>query len=804
MTNKSFWSVMLLLMLTAPLRAEVIGEEVVADTSRVYDIEEVVVVSQPKEFFRLRQQPVSSTSFSNAQIGALHVKDLREISDFVPSFTMPNYGSRYTSSMYIRGIGSRVNSPAVGIYLDGMPLQSKSAFNSHIYDIDRVDILRGAQGTLYGMNTEGGLVRIYTKNPMRYQGTDVTLSAATHWGRRAEVSHYHKVGEKFAFSLAGFYNGQKGFFRNAATGDRADAFNEAGGRLRLVWQPTKKLDFDYVTDYQYVRQNGFPYGMLTSLTGTAEEPNANHQSGYRRNMLNTGLNVTYHANGFDLNSITTYQYLRDYMLMDIDYLPQDYMHMEQRQKQSSLTQELTLKSRNSSAWHWTFGGFFSYQSLTTNAPVYFGSSMNEMLSQNITNYAYYGMYNAMVNRMVGQGMPKEAAERQVAAMIERAGGCTIDMQLETIPGSFKTPQLNLGFFHESNIDLSDRLTATLGLRYDFSRADIDYRTSARTVLSEDVMGQHVDAAVSSILHDKLHNTFDQFLPKLGLRLRIDEKGSNIFATVSKGYRAGGYNIQMFSDILQTELQSKAQTARGKLNIEHDAAAYDNIAETIAFEPETSWNYELGTHLNLFDNRVQFDLSGYYMRVSNQQLSVMAGNYGFGRVMVNAGRSYSCGVETSLRGSALENRLTWAVNYAFTHAVFKEYDDSIKVGGKNQHVSYKDKKVPFVPQYTAAASVDYRLDFKSQTLRSLTFGVNGSAQGKTWWDEANTYSQKFYFTAGAHVDAAFPNVVVSLWGRNLTNTKYNTFAVQSAATGERLTFAQRGMPLQLGVDVKLKF
>ena len=88
---------------------------------------------------------------------------------------MPEYGSRYTSSMYMRGIGSRVNSPAVGMYVDGMPIQSKSAFNFHTYDIDRVDVLHGPQGTLYGMNTEGGLIRLYSKNPFEYQGTDLKL-----------------------------------------------------------------------------------------------------------------------------------------------------------------------------------------------------------------------------------------------------------------------------------------------------------------------------------------------------------------------------------------------------------------------------------------------------------------------------------------------------------------------------------------------------------------------------------------------------------------------------------------------------
>ena len=109
-----------------------------SDSSKVHDIEEVTVVSQPKEVFRLRQQPLSSTSVSHAELTALGLRDLRELSNFIPSFTMPEYGSRLTSSVYVRGIGSRVNSPAVGIYVDDMPVLNKSAFNFHFYDIDRV------------------------------------------------------------------------------------------------------------------------------------------------------------------------------------------------------------------------------------------------------------------------------------------------------------------------------------------------------------------------------------------------------------------------------------------------------------------------------------------------------------------------------------------------------------------------------------------------------------------------------------------------------------------------------------------
>ena len=87
--------------------AEVTSPEMVADTSKVIDLDEVVVVSQPKESFRMRQQPLSGNMFSAGDLSALGVRDLRELSQYVPSFTMPNYGSRYTSAMYVRGIGAR-------------------------------------------------------------------------------------------------------------------------------------------------------------------------------------------------------------------------------------------------------------------------------------------------------------------------------------------------------------------------------------------------------------------------------------------------------------------------------------------------------------------------------------------------------------------------------------------------------------------------------------------------------------------------------------------------------------------------
>lgn len=787
-------------VLTMAVMLPVMAEQktALADSSRVYDLDEVVVVSQNKEYMKLRLQPMSSTVLTGTELGSLGSRDLRDIANFVPSFVMPDYGARFTSSIYVRGIGSRINSPSMGIYIDDIPLMNKSTFNGHTYELDRVDVLRGPQGTLYGINTEGGLVRQYTKNPMNYQGTNIKLGIGTHFYRKAEVAHYAKLSDNLALSVAAFYNGTNGFWKNSLTDERADDMNEAGGRLRLVYQPTDRLSFDWMTDYQFVRQKAYPYGVLDPESGKVQtDPNQDHQSKYKRNMLTTGLAIKYKANGFDFASNTSYQLLKDNLLMDNDYSNVDFITVDQYQLGNALTQEFTFKSNNQSRWHWTSGVFGSYQWLKTTAPNKFGTYFPQMLQMQIQG--------AMLKSMMGRGMTQE----QAMAAIQARGGINIDMAMD-IPCLFHTPQFNVGVFHESNIDLTEHLTVTLGLRYDFTQSKIDFDTRGISLNPTfSIMGATI--APSRIYTDYIGSdkaNFNQLLPKFGLTYKFND-GSNVYATVSKGYRAGGFNVQMFGDIIQTDLQSAIGMLQGgtpmpEVVMEHHDDDCAPIMDGVKFKPEESWNYEGGTHLNLFNNLIHLDLSAFFMQIRNQQLSVFTSDYGFGRRMVNAGKSYSCGLEAMLRGSALSNHLSWSLGYGYTHAAFKEYTTKASSSATAEEIDYKDKKVPYVPEHTLSALADYRFDFADSFVKSLTVGANMNAQGKIWWDEANTYSQKFYAVLGAHVCVDLGVCTLNLWGRNLTDTNYNTFAFSSKATGKEVFMAQRGNPIQLGCDVNIHF
>lgn len=795
--NKKIVSTILWITATAPAGAVVMDHadsrlllETVADSSRVIDLDEVIVVAQPKENARLRLQPLASNVFTDKELRTLGISSLSSLSAYVPSFAVPDYGSRYTSSVYVRGLGSRQGDPAVGMYYDNVPLVSKASLNRHLYQLDRIDVLRGPQGTLYGMNAESGLLRVYTKNPMSYQGTDILMSIGTDRTGRAEVAQYHRPSERLAFSVAAFYDGQRGFFENTNLGQKNDLSNEAGGRMRFLLKPTDRLTLDLTADYQYVNQNGFAYGEYHTDDRSFDLPSTTLMNGYKRQMASGALNVGYTTDRLMLSWVASYQYLHDLMVMDQDYLPADYLQLQQRQLMNALTQELSLRSRGTGRWQHASGLFFSREWLKTDAPVNFGDDMNLMIKR--------GILSAVM-----------ANDRVPAAVKTLLQGMTLsDNQ---VPGLFHTPVTDMGIYHESHLRIAPHLTATAGLRYDWQRVSIDYdtRSEMNIALKGNVMGQtfNLNRRVTSVMNHSAAETYHQLLPKVALT--YDFNGGNVYATVSKGFRAGGYNLQMFADIFQTEQQSMGQELmtliRGDYNKQHTDEDYEAVNNTISYKPETSWNYEIGSRLNLFGGKLHADLSAYMMQIRNQQLSVMAGNYGYGRMMVNAGRSRSLGAEMTLRGSMMADRLTWTATYSYTHSTFRDYTDQMRSADGYRPVDYRGHKVPFIPAHAFSVAADYRIPLSiSGLVRSVTIGADVTGNGPVYWDAANTTRQSLYAVAGAHASFNLGrHVSVNLWGRNLTDTYYATFLVNSSVDGVSRSFAQRGRPIQAGADLSIK-
>lgn len=137
-----------------PIKAERVNENV-NDTIKTYNIGEVIVTSSTKETNDLRTLPGAVSILSPQAIATRQIDALKDISAFVPNLYMPDYGSKMTSAIYIRGIGARSSGQSIGLYVDNVPYLDKSAFDFELNDIQRIEVLRGPQGTLYGRNAMG-------------------------------------------------------------------------------------------------------------------------------------------------------------------------------------------------------------------------------------------------------------------------------------------------------------------------------------------------------------------------------------------------------------------------------------------------------------------------------------------------------------------------------------------------------------------------------------------------------------------------------------------------------------------------
>ena len=766
----------LLLATTCFLSATALAEDINTlpkDTTKVIDIEEVVVIASPKETGKLRELPNAVSLISQKDMQINQITTLKNVSALVPNFFMPDYGSKITSAVYIRGIGSRINTPAVGLYVDNIPYIDKSAFDFNFYDIERIDILRGPQGTLYGRNTMGGLIKVHTRSPFSYQGTDVKLSYGSKSNyRSASLTHYHRWNERFAFSAGGYYEGSDGFFRNAYNGKKIDNMEAGGGRIRAIWLPSDNLKLDFTVGYDYSDEGGYPYYYTGALDKNKEEYQEhigkisyNRDCGYRRGLFNTGLNIEYQGNKFIMNAVTGYQNLTDRMYLDQDFLPVDIYNIEQKQRINTLSEEITFKSKKNQRWIWVTGASGFYQWLHTDAPVTFQPEGIQWLENNINK------------GMASSGMPVNLK---------------ILSETMPVPGIFDTPVLGAAVFHQSTFNhlLFENLSATVGLRLDYEKNKIDYNSSAamniQMYMAGKPMGKPMEQAAE--FTGKLDDDHVQLLPKFALKYDFN-KQNNIYATVSRGFRSGGYNIQMFSELLQSALKQRPGAG--------SAVSDDEIKNLVTYKPEYSWNYEIGSHLSLFDGKLKTDLAAFYMDTRDQQIAKFVES-GLGRMMVNAGSSESYGAEVSLTASVNRN-LSLNGSYGYTHSTFKKYDAG--KSSSDENIDYSGHYVPFVPRHTMNAGVNYSFFLNDYYwAQSQTVGLNYKGAGKIYWTEKNDVSQSFYGTLNGRISLQAKALQIDFWGRNLTNKDYTTFYFESMARG----FEQRSKPLQFGVDVRYHF
>ncbi|MDR2065575.1 MAG: TonB-dependent receptor [Prevotellaceae bacterium] len=732
----------------------------------VYILDEAVVKNIKKETSNIAELPVAVSVIASSTIKKKQLQSLKEVSLNIPNVYIPDYGAKLTSSTYIRGIGSRMNTPAIGLYVDNIPYLDKSSFDFDFYDIDRIEILRGSQGTLYGRNAIGGIVNIHTYSPLEYAGTNINVSAANNEKYRTQISHYAKAGKNFGMSISANYNKDGGFLINTCNGESADKLTSFGGRIHLAYQKNS-FKADYSLSYENSRQNSFAYSLYDKATQTANPVSYNDANEYKRKLLTTGISLEYEGRSFVIISTLGLQYFSDQMNLDQDFTPKSIFTIMQAQHQRSVSEEIIIKShnnRNNSAFNyqWLFGAFGFYQKMNTQGPVTFKHDG----IQNIIQPVFDNLYASGT-------MPFKMTVKDDEIMIG---------------GDFETPVKNGAIFHQSTFNniLFKGLSLTAGLRFDYEQIKINYFSSSKITIGVKMPGQapEIIQVKNDTIDGRNSNNYIQLLPKISLKYSFSP-AENIYISVSKGYKSGGYNNQMFSDLMQAKMASR----NSETNI-------DDVNEVISYKPEESWNFEAGGRGEPVKGFLSGDFAVFFIRSANQQIAQFAPQ-GLGRMMKNAGRSTSKGIEFTLHSKICRN-LNFSAAYGYTHAKFDVYNDTVNVKGINQPVSYSNNFVPMAPRHTLMLALDFAEYITSAVQIRCNLQYYG--YGKTYWTEANDAWRGYYGTFNGKITIAQNGYEFSVWSKNILNKKYHSFYFESMGNA----FVQRAKQFQWGIDVNIRF
>ena len=450
-------------------------------------INEVSVVGFKQD--RAPISPISQQAVGERFIENHQLMGIRDLSGMIANLYMPDYGSRQYSPIYIRGIGSRVNSPSVGVYVDGIPYFDRAVLDMDLFGVSKVEVLRGPQGTLFGRNASAGLINVFTRSPLDYQGTMAKVSYGSYNDLLVAASTYNKLSRNFGLSLAANYHHSDGYFTNTFLNKKADRMNNGTIRLGATWKPAHRWTARLSASLDLTRQNGYPYAPYDPQTATLQPIAYNRESTYRRLVGTLGMSWRWDAEAWSVNSQTAFQHNDGLIEVDQDYSPRNIFAVDMPHRQNQVSQEFTARSTNEGRYQWIAGAFAFHQ------------------------HEHYTV----------------KTQRIAANLFEE--------------NSNKLPTLGFAAYHVSTLNIVKGLWASAGVRFDWERNSQD-NLSAR-VKYDPISGQPIlnpaDPKDAPLLSGFYIRRIDrQITPKFTLKYQFTPFRM-LYATVAKGYKAGGFN-----------------------------------------------------------------------------------------------------------------------------------------------------------------------------------------------------------------------------------------------------------------------
>lgn len=674
-----------------------------ADSTVIVRLSEIDV-NAGKEQADIKNVPAASTTLNLSNINSLQPLSLRDISGVAPNFYMSDHGSKLTSPTYVRGIGSRIGEPSIGLYVDGVACLDKSAFDFDFIDLQKVEVLRGPQGTLYGRNAMAGIVNIDTRSPLRNPGATASVTVGSYGQYNANAGIYKLISKKIGLSANAGYRHRDGFYDNEFDGSKTGRINTYSFRTKLEMATQGIFDFQNTASIEYSMQYGYPYAVYDIKTDKLNPINYNRESTYERTLVSDGLRMRWNWESCMLTSSSSYQYNDGTQSIDQDFTAQDIYFVVSRQTQHSAVEEITLKSHSNSKYRWVYGVFGLYKNAVSDVDA---------------NYYKLGYISA-----------NTATNGTWAASL----------------------------FHQSMlVDLVKGLSITAGIRFDIENMSMDYSSYRATFDTHQHSNETYDEYPSQ--------NWSEISPRLALSYDINS--FNIYATIAKGYKAGGFNYSMSAE---------------------DIAAYPQY---LTYDPERSWNYELGVKFGTNENLITGQASLFFIDWKNQHLYKAAPSKR-GSMISNAGHTQSKGVELSLNMARIKG-FDALLNVGYTYAEFVDYK-------KSETQKYDGNIIPYAPRQTIVAQVNKSFDLPSNVVRSIRCSVTYRGVGKIYWDETNISLQRYYDTVDVRATANCGSVAFGLWGRNIFDKEYQVFQFSLTSSSN---FAQLGQPSSFGCFVTMR-
>ncbi|EMD83919.1 TonB-dependent receptor [Pacificimonas flava] len=694
--------------------------------------QDIIVVTARRRAERLLDVPISVTSLSGQQLQDQGVQDLTELSQTVPNVTLEvSRGTNTTLTAFIRGVGQQDPvagfEQGVGVYVDDVYLNRPQAAVLDVYDVERIEVLRGPQGTLYGRNTIGGAIKYVT----RRLPTDMEFKARGTYGSYDQadlvLTGSVPLTDTIRLGASGARLSRGGFGDNLVQ-DGVENYNKDLWAARATLEAEAgdaifiRLSGDYVKDNSDPRQG---HRLIPGLVSGA--PVLDDEFDTRAGLSNIQQEVEAYggaltveadvSSALKLRNILAYREDSSTTPIDFDSLPAADVDVPAIYNNDQFSEEFQLLYDDG-----TLAGLIGAYYLRANALTIFDTLLDT------------------TGQIIG-----------VPGLNAQTFG---DVDTETV-----------AIFGDFTYDLTERLSLSVGGRYTWdTRESVVRRQSLAGGFSDYFGGNGVPFAVTSDFTGK--ETFKEFTPRVSLSYQPNEN-HNFYATYSKGFKGGGFD-------------PRGQTTLAP-DLDGDGTVSDEeVFDFIRFAPEKVDSYELGWKASLLDNRLSFNLAGFYADYTDVQIpgSVGADTNGDGINDTFAGVTTNAGAAT-IKGIELESTIRAGRDFAGDGSTFDvglsfgyidaEYDQFIDAFGND----VADQRVfQNTPDYTASVRGDLGVPVGGGMLM---LGSQAALRSDTsQFEQPNRFlDQDGYVLIDANISWISPDEMfrIGVYGKNLTDERY---------------------------------